>query len=183
VEVRLEDCRFERAVNLSHSEWKRDFSLSGSEFNALDLSYSSVSGSLWMEGVRVTAKAYLSFLRIGRNLEAEKASFVGTSVASFNSIAIGGYARFDEAVFAGGLDLIMSTVGTNLYISQLQLTSETAAAQFDKIRVGDSVYATQPSIFNGPASFAGGATRTRYFFNRQRIQESRRDRELLQHDR
>jgi hypothetical protein len=155
-DVRLENCVFDSDVDFSHTEWLRDLSIKGSSFHGLDVSYAVVTGSLWLEHITTTGKAYLSFLHVGRALEAAGATFSDDStLASFNSLVVGAYARLDDATFAGGSDWIVASIATNLYLAGAKFTNARAAAAFDRMRVGESIYAGTGVTFNGPVSFAG----------------------------
>ncbi len=159
VDVTLENCVFKDDVNLSHTEWKRDLSLNGSVFRALDISYTVVAGSLWLQSVEVAKRGYFSFLHVGRALEAERVKFLDeATVASFNSLIAGAYARFDDALFAGGADLVIANIGTNLYLAGARFTNPAAPANLDKMTIGDGVSAVRPAIFDGPVSFSGTRT-------------------------
>ena len=167
-------------VNLRGATIKLDVSLQDCVFeDAVDCSLAHFERNLFLQGTRFAGKADFTYAEIANILVANDTHFEsGTEAAIFQSLKIGRDAFFSRATFAGKVDFSYSSLGGDLVGRGIQLLSDQPAA-FNNMKVGGSfslredvisaegTERRQSTIFNGTAGF--GFTTVGGHFDADRI--------------
>jgi hypothetical protein len=168
-DTRFLDCRFDDAVLLVQTRFRRTLALDGTSFLArADLRYLDVTGNLeanrarfrdvtferlkvggdffLLEAVFDTTTPFVGAIVTG-SLHADKARF--GAGADFSELLVQRHARFSEAVFHGPTTFNTAEVEKTLDFSRAQFTDASDEANFFSIKVGRN------AVFS-EATFVGG---------------------------
>ncbi|HUS37101.1 MAG TPA: pentapeptide repeat-containing protein [Verrucomicrobiae bacterium] len=136
-ETSLIECRFAGDANFSKSVFEKNFTLTGSTFQAaVDFSSVKVKRSVNFDSARFGAEVKAARTEVIGVFSAREAHFnSSTGLVNFTSLKTGGDVQMTGATFAGPVTFQSAHIGENWGLDGCLFTNQTALIKFEEVNV------------------------------------------------